>query len=165
MLIDRALHALICFGTGALNSLLRRSSQHLPESASGEPGQLVPPARTGTDEITAEGLPEDEPKTVIFGLDGQTYEINLDDEHASKLRSVLQRYIDAGRRIGPQATAPVTAGSARPRPSPSTRQRHDTAAIRAWARAHGHQVSDRGRIPAAVLKAYEADHRGSRRTG
>ena len=31
-----------------------------------------------------------------------------------------------------------------------------TAEIRAWARANGHQVSDRGRIPAGVIAAYTA---------
>jgi hypothetical protein len=31
----------------------------------------------------------------------------------------------------------------------------DTAAIRAWALANGHKVADRGRIPAAVVEAYE----------
>ena len=31
-----------------------------------------------------------------------------------------------------------------------------TAEVRAWARANGHQVSDRGRIPAGVVAAYTA---------
>lgn len=31
----------------------------------------------------------------------------------------------------------------------------DLAAVRAWAREHGHQVSDRGRVPNAVLDAYK----------
>jgi hypothetical protein len=34
----------------------------------------------------------------------------------------------------------------------------NNAEIRAWARQHGHQVSDRGRIPAAVQAAYDAAH-------
>ncbi|MFF4171804.1 histone-like nucleoid-structuring protein Lsr2 [Streptomyces sp. NPDC001744] len=33
---------------------------------------------------------------------------------------------------------------------------HDTGAIRRWARAHGHPVNDRGRIPASVVDAYVA---------
>ncbi|MBQ9918656.1 MAG: Lsr2 family protein, partial [Microbacterium sp.] len=32
----------------------------------------------------------------------------------------------------------------------------DLAAVREWARANGHTVSDRGRIPASVLEAYGA---------
>jgi hypothetical protein len=39
------------------------------------------------------------------------------------------------------------------RPAPPT-----AAGIRAWALAHGHEVSDRGRIPAALRAAYDAAH-------
>jgi len=31
----------------------------------------------------------------------------------------------------------------------------DLAAVRSWARANGYQVSDRGRMPSAVLTAYK----------
>ena len=34
------------------------------------------------------------------------------------------------------------------------RSREKTAAIREWAKANGHDVSDRGRIPSAVVAAY-----------
>jgi hypothetical protein len=34
--------------------------------------------------------------------------------------------------------------------------REETAAIREWAREHGHQVSDRGRIPKSIIEAYQA---------
>jgi hypothetical protein len=34
----------------------------------------------------------------------------------------------------------------------------DTAAVRAWARENGYQISDRGRIPAEVTEAYSAAH-------
>jgi nucleoid-associated protein Lsr2 len=37
--------------------------------------------------------------------------------------------------------------------------REQTAAIREWARANGHNVSDRGRIPLEVAKAFEDAHR------
>jgi Lsr2 len=33
-----------------------------------------------------------------------------------------------------------------------------TAAIRAWARQNGHQVSDRGRISKTVVDAFHAAH-------
>jgi hypothetical protein len=32
----------------------------------------------------------------------------------------------------------------------------DPAIIRSWARANGHAISDRGRVPAAVLAAYKS---------
>ncbi|MGW3469812.1 Lsr2 dimerization domain-containing protein [Saccharopolyspora sp. NPDC000995] len=47
--------------------------------------------------------------TVTFALDGVTYEIDLNDEHAQHLRVVLDRYIKAAR-------AP------KPEPASSTRQ-------------------------------------------
>jgi len=37
-------------------------------------------------------------------------------------------------------------------------QRHSTAAIRTWARDNGHEVSERGRIPKAVVEAYHSAH-------
>ncbi|MFD4543550.1 hypothetical protein [Streptomyces bauhiniae] len=38
------------------------------------------------------------------------------------------------------------------------RTREELAAIRTWARAHGHQVADRGNPAKAVLEAYDAAH-------
>ena len=49
-------------------------------------------------------------------------------------------------------------------PKPARRRRRaaapqaTTAEIRAWARENGHRVSDRGRMPAEVVAAYEAAH-------
>lgn len=44
------------------------------------------------------------------------------------------------------------------RPGRAARADHhsDAAASREWARAHGHQVSDRGPIPAILREAYRA---------
>ena len=36
--------------------------------------------------------------------------------------------------------------------------REQAGAIRDWARKNGHNVSDRGRIPASVVNAYEEAH-------
>jgi len=49
-------------------------------------------------------------------------------------------------------------GPAAPRGKPTTINRNDTASIRAWARSHGHPVSARGPIPAAVRDADNAAH-------
>jgi hypothetical protein len=162
MLVDRAVSTLISVGTGAVSGLLRWGSQHLSDGLSGQPAQ---PRTTVADIVIDEAPPEGQQQTIAFGLDGQAYEIDLDADHAGELRSTLQRYIDAGRRIGEQPTAPATTESVRPRRSAPTTQRNDPSAIRAWARAKGHRVSDRGRIPAQVLQAYEAAQQRSRRTG
>ena len=64
------------------------------------------------------------------------------------------RYIDAGRRIGAQAEAPAITYPARARRPTPTTQTSNAAAIHSWTKAHGHPVSDRGRIPAAVRQSY-----------
>jgi hypothetical protein len=37
-------------------------------------------------------------------------------------------------------------------------KRTDLSEIRTWAKQHGHSVSDRGRIQASILEAYDAAH-------
>lgn len=91
-------------------------------------------------------------ETVTFGLDGVTYEIDLSDGNAEKLRSALASWVGAARRAGGRRPAgAVRSGRARTRNS-------DAAAIRVWAQENGYTVSERGRIPAEIRSAYEAAH-------
>ena len=53
------------------------------------------------------------------------------------------------------AETPTTADTA-PQPAASTTT--DTNDIRAWARANGYDVPDRGRLPVAILEAWKATH-------
>ena len=90
--------------------------------------------------------PADE--TVSFSLDGVNYEIDLTEANASALREALARYIGHAERVsGRKATR--AAGSAK---------RSNVSDVREWARANGHQVSERGRIPADVQAAYDKAH-------
>jgi hypothetical protein len=99
--------------------------------------------------------------TVSFGLDGKAYEIDLSDDNAAKLRDSLAVFVGAARKSGGSATTgsrrgqKMTASSA---PRPQSLDREQTAAIRAWARQNGHQVSDRGRISKTVVDAFQAAH-------
>lgn len=93
-------------------------------------------------------------ETVTFGLDGKSYEIDLTDKNAAKLRDAFSEYVGAARRSG----GSTGAGSSRGRRSGGSRSKNDTAAIREWAVANGHKVSARGRIPASVQAAYAADN-------
>lgn len=86
-------------------------------------------------------------ETVRFGLDGDSYEIDLSAAHAEELRTVLARFVAGGRRLGRLTRAA-------PRRVVTTEA--DPTAVRAWARAHGIDVSPRGRIPATVLERYRA---------
>ena len=90
-------------------------------------------------------------ETVGFGLDGVNYEIDLSTDNAGRLRDALSAWVGHARRVGGRATT----GRRRPARPGGSRAGGDTAAIREWARQHGHQVSDRGRISAEVMAAYE----------
>lgn len=87
-------------------------------------------------------------ETILFGLDGQAYEIDLTSEHAAQLRERLAAYVAAGRKVRARG------GSAR-RDRPG---RDRSAAVREWARTQDLKVSDRGRIPADIVAEYDASH-------
>ena len=98
--------------------------------------------------------------TVSFALDGRSYEIDLSDANAARLRDALASYVAVARRSGGSSgrrgrSAPRDATDV---PAPTRPSREATAAIRTWARENGHEVSERGRIPNSVVQAYEAAH-------
>jgi hypothetical protein len=97
-----------------------------------------------------DGGPADE--TVQFSIDGRDYEIDLSIKHAQALHENLADYIEHARRAG----KPDKPGRRRRSDADVRLNRDATAAIRAWARENGHEVSDRGRIPKTVLEAYQA---------
>lgn len=93
-------------------------------------------------------------ETVSFAFEGRQYEIDLNAENAARLRDGLAEFVGAARRAG---TAAARRG-AQPAPTPTRRgaaDREHSVAVREWAKANGFEVSDRGRIPGAVLTAYE----------
>jgi hypothetical protein len=90
----------------------------------------------------------DATETVLFGLDGINYEIDLSDKNAAKLRDSLARYIGSARRTSPRSRRSARRSAAGP----------TTAQIREWARSNGYEVSDRGRISAEIRAAYEGAH-------
>ena len=85
-------------------------------------------------------------ETVTFSVDGFTYEIDLSDENAAKLRAAMSRWIDAGRRTGRRRVYP---GPAKPDTSESTNARK-------WALDNGFEVGPRGRLRSEVLNAYKS---------
>lgn len=94
-------------------------------------------------------------QTVEFALDGVSYEIDLSETNASRLRDALAGFVSHARRTGGRrrGTSRSAGGGARPGVD-----REQNAAIREWARKRGMKVSDRGRIPAEVLEAYHRDN-------
>ncbi len=100
-------------------------------------------------------------ESVSFALDGVSYEIDLSEDNAEKLRDALAGYVAGARRVdgSRRSTRAKTAKPARAaRGSRTAPDREQTAAIREWARANGYEVSERGRLSANVLAAFEAAH-------
>lgn len=93
-------------------------------------------------------------ETVVFGLDGKSYEIDLSSGNADKLRSALAAYVSAARRPGGQRRAEAAAATVKRAPV----DREQNQAIREWARKRGMKISDRGRIPADLLDAYHNEN-------
>lgn len=93
----------------------------------------------------------DATQTVTFGLDGSTYEIDLNDSNAAALREALANYVGHARKV----TGSRRSGGARKTSSSSG---VDTKAVREWARSNGYEVSERGRVQASVIEAYQAAH-------
>ena len=104
-----------------------------------------------------DGKPAD--RTIEFSLDGTNYTIDLSDANAGKLRKALDPFISAGTRVGRGGAG---RGPGRPAAASGTgragNDRDQNKAIREWASANGHQVSERGRIPQSVTDAYRAAH-------
>ncbi|OIJ65861.1 histone-like nucleoid-structuring protein Lsr2 [Streptomyces mangrovisoli] len=91
-------------------------------------------------------------ETVTFALDGKTYEIDLTTSNADKLRGLLDPYVKGGRRTGAGRSS---GGRGKARPASGVSGNQLTAQIRAWAKENGHEVNDRGRVPAKIREAYE----------
>ncbi|BDZ42615.1 Lsr2 family protein [Paraoerskovia sediminicola] len=91
-------------------------------------------------------------ETVTFALDGVSYEIDLSAAHATELRDAFGTWIGHARKVGTKS------GARAGRPRKATGGTSNATAVREWARENGHTVSERGRIPADVQKAYDAAH-------
>ena len=95
----------------------------------------------------------DADETVTFALDGVSYEIDLNNANAAKLRDAIAPWVGHARRAGGRKS------TGRSGSSNGGGRRKDVSAVREWARKNGHEVSERGRIPAAVQEAYDKANR------
>lgn len=99
----------------------------------------------------------DDVQTVSFGLDGQSYELDACEEHRAQLQDAFAPYVGAARKAGGSGgSAPRRASRTTSRASSGGSDREEVQRIREWARANGHQVSERGRLSSSVLEAYRA---------
>jgi hypothetical protein len=94
--------------------------------------------------------------TIRMGNRSARYELDLCQSHVDALTGAGRR-LRPRRRTGEARSAPKAANKTA---AAKSRRRGDgaldTAVVREWARAHGHTVSDRGRIPRHILEAFTA---------
>ncbi|MFG2684081.1 Lsr2 family protein [Streptomyces sp. NPDC048392] len=102
---------------------------------------------TYVDDLTGEESSEIATHSIL--IDGAGVEIDLTDENYEKLLEILNPYLhaDGARRIR-------GAAKSKGKSKASAAGKDDSSAIRAWAKDNGFEVSDRGRVPAAVREAY-----------
>jgi hypothetical protein len=129
-----------------------------------------------TCDVCGDPIPESDVDTASrkVSWEGTDYVIDVCAAHGSRLGELLGQlkgFVDAGNRAGARrGRRPGVASSAAPKAprgrkaatSTSTAgtgpKRDDLGNIRSWARANGHTVNERGRVPAAVLAAYDDAH-------
>jgi hypothetical protein len=88
--------------------------------------------------------------TVLFGLDGVSYEIDLTDDNAERLRDSLTAYVESARRVGGR----IKRGT-KPAPGSKAASANEASQIREWAQENGFELAGRGRIPSHVVEAYK----------
>lgn len=96
-----------------------------------------------------DGAELDEFETVQWSLDGKNLEFDTSPEHAEEFRNHVATYVAASRTS--------TRGGVARRSAPAAgKSGVDTRVVRKWATENGYTVSDRGRIPADIIAAYNA---------
>jgi Lsr2 len=108
-----------------------------------------------------------------FSWEGSDYLVDVCSTHAVELDDILaqlKNFVAAGQRASGRrgrkpggaaaASAPKASRDRRSGASAATAatapKRGDLGAVRAWARQSGLSVSERGRVPASLLEAYDA---------
>jgi hypothetical protein len=96
---------------------------------------------------------DDATETVAFAYRGVNYEIGLSEKSAAALDELLAPYLANARRPRGKPAAPR-------RPAVKSSVPAGPREVRAWAKNHGIEVSDRGRISADVMRQFQAAHDG-----
>jgi Lsr2 len=105
------------------------------------------------DDLDGSDITEGAGERVEFSVRGVAYQIDLSTANAANFDKALKPFVDGALKLrgsrGGRGKATSGSGSA---------SREQLAAIREWARKNGLEVSDRGRIKAEVVEAFEAAH-------
>ena len=90
-------------------------------------------------------------QTISFAFKGVSYEIDLSNENAEEFERVLSPWISAARRVGGRLNSR--------RAGQSTAPESKSSQVRRWAREKGISLSERGRIPTAIIEQFEKENR------
>ena len=103
-------------------------------------------------DMSGEELDAGRGETIEFSYRAKDYTIDLTEAEAESFDAAIQPFVEAATSLGGRAS------SRRPSQSRSSSgmTRDELQNIRAWARANGHQVSERGRIKSEIIDAYHA---------
>jgi len=105
------------------------------------------------DDIDGSEISDGGGERVEFSLRGVEYQIDLSTANIAKLDKALKPYVAAAAKVRGGGARRVKSTGVK-----GTSSKEQLSAIREWARANGHKVSDRGRIKAEVVDAFEAAH-------
>jgi hypothetical protein len=94
-------------------------------------------------------IPQGQHRLRRFSIDGRDYEIDLCLKHSERFDDAVSKYASHARKSS--ARVPRTKRR-------TAAHRKHSAEVRAWAKANGMAVSERGRIPAEVVNKYESTH-------
>lgn len=95
-------------------------------------------------------IPDGQHRLRRFSIDGRDYEIDLCLKHSERFDDAVGRYATHARKSSARAPKAKRRTAA---------HRKHSAEVRAWAKANGLAVSERGRIPADVVSKFDTTHR------
>lgn len=127
------------------------------------------------DDIDGVPIDEKDVDTVEFSYRGDDYTLVLTTKNGAQFNKDIARYIKAAkkakasddrvarkpvrtRKAAEAKAAPKRKTSSRKSAAPKLSASERSRAIREWARANGHSVSERGRLSTEIISAYEAAH-------
>jgi hypothetical protein len=98
-------------------------------------------------------------ETLMFGVDGTMYEIDLNDKNVRKFRRAVEPFVENARKAKRSSSSKKVA-AATSQSTTTTSGRSYSAEVRKWAASAGIEVNPTGRIPQDVRDQYEAAQAG-----
>lgn len=109
-------------------------------------------ARTTITQITDDLDGSRNAEEVAFSFMGVDYTIDLAKKNRAAFEKAMRPYIEAGTRVSRRKS---TRAKAKKATTPQA-VNLDLKAVRSWGRENGFEVSDRGRVPGALITAYKS---------